>query len=63
MLPAVENIFESFTHNPLTQAQSKPTLISLMGIHKYCIANASKFVSDFGRGRHVCMYVAMVEQQ
>ena len=40
--PAANNIFESFTHNPPTWAQGKPTLLSLMGIHKERIANMSK---------------------
>ena len=32
--PAVENICELFTHNPLTGAHVNPTLLTLMGIHK-----------------------------
>ena len=34
-----------------------------MGIHKECIANASKFESYFGGGEHGCACVAMGNQQ
>ena len=48
--PAVDKICESFTHNPPTRAQGKPTFPSLMVIHKEYIANVSEFESDFGGG-------------
>ena len=63
LAPATENICESFIHNPLARAQGKPTFLSLMGLHKECITNASKFESDFGGGQHGCTCVAMGEQQ
>ena len=56
---SVDNICESFTHNPLTQSQVKPTFLSLMEIHNECIANARKFESYFGGGKHVCACIAM----
>ena len=45
---AVNKICESFTHNPLAWAQDRPTFLSLMVIHKECIANASKFEYNLG---------------
>ena len=61
--PTANNICESFTHNPLTWDQVKPTLLYFMGFHKEFIANTSKFKSDFGGGKHVCTYVAMGDHQ
>ena len=61
--PAVNKICESFTHNPLTWDQGKPTFLYLMGIHKECITNASKFESDFGGGKHGCVCISMGEQK
>ena len=63
LAPAVDKICESFTHNPLMRAQGNPTFLSLMGIHKECIANASEFESDFGGGKYGCACVAMRDQQ
>ena len=48
----VNKIYESFTHNPLTLAQGNPTFISLVGSHKYCIANVIEFGSNSGGGQH-----------
>ena len=36
--PAVNNICESFTHNPLTRSQGEPISLSLILIHKEFIA-------------------------
>ena len=63
LAPAVEKNCESFTHNPLTRDQGKPTFLSLMGFHKQCIANVSKFESDLWGGRHGCACITMVNQQ
>ena len=63
LAPATENICESFIHNPLARAQGKPTFLSLIGIHKECITNAIKLVSDFGGGQHSCACIVMVKQQ
>ena len=63
LAPAVDKIYESFTHNLLTIDQVNPNLFSLMGIHKKCIYNARKFESNFGRGQNGCACVAMGEQQ
>ena len=62
MALAVDKICESFTNNPITRAQGKPTFLSLMGIHKECIANTSKLESDFGGRQHGCACVAMGDQ-
>ena len=59
LAPAVNRIFESLTHNPLTRAQRKNTLLSIVGIHKECIANARKFESDFVGRQHGCTRVDM----
>ena len=39
--PAVDKIYEPFTHNPLTRYQVKPTFPSFMGTHKECIADGN----------------------
>ena len=62
-MPAADKICESFTHNPLTRGQGNPTFLYLMGIHKECISNASKFDSDFEGGHNGCACVAMGEQK
>ena len=59
---AVDNIFESFTHNPLTRAQGKPNLLYIMEIYKEFISNARKFESGFGGGQHDCACVTMGDQ-
>ena len=61
--PAFDKICKSFTHNQLTRAYGKPTVLSLMEIHKECIANTSKFESNFKRGKHGCACVAIGDQQ
>ena len=63
LAPAVENICDSSTHNLLKRAQGNPTFLSLMGIHKDYIANASKFESDFVGGKHGCVCVVTGDQQ
>ena len=63
LAPAVDKICESFTYNPLKQSQAKPIFLSLMGIHKECIANESEFESDFRGGKHGFTSVTMVDQQ
>ena len=59
LAPAADKICESFTHNPLTGGQGKPTFLSLMGINKECIANASKSESNFGGGNNGCTCITM----
>ena len=59
LVPAVNKICESFTYNPLTRSQVKPTFLSLMGIRKECIANTSEFNYKFGGGKHGCSCIAM----
>ena len=63
LAPAVYNICESFTHNPQTWAQGNPTLLSLMVIHKKCIAYASGFESYLGGGQHGCVCFAIGNHQ
>ena len=60
---AGDRICESFTHNPLTQDQGDPTFLSIMGIHKECIANDSESKYDFVKGQHVHTWVAMGDKQ
>ena len=60
---AVDNICESFTHDPPTRAQGNPTLLYLMGIHKEWIANMREFNSNFRGGQHGCARVDMDDQQ
>ena len=59
----VNKICKLFTHNPLIQDQGNPTLLSIMGIHKECIANVSEFKSEFREVKHVYVCVAMGNQQ
>ena len=59
LAPAVNNKCESFTHNLLTWDKEKPAFLSLMEIHKECIANVSEFKSDFGVRQNVCSCVTM----
>ena len=62
-MPTVDKICESFTHNPLTQAQGNYTLLYLIGIHKECITNMIKFECDFVGGQHGCTCIAMGKKQ
>ena len=61
--PVVDKICESFTHNPMTRSQGNPTFNSLVGSHKECIANTSKFECNFGGWKYVYACVAMGYQQ
>ena len=61
--PSINKICESFTHNSLTRDRVNPIFLSLVGIHKDCIANVSKFESNFGGGNYGCACVAMGDYQ
>ena len=60
---AANKICKSFKHNPLMRDQGNPNFLSLMGIHKECIANMIEYEPNFGGGQHGCTCIAMGEQK